>query len=90
MIALLVRDLRLAVRAGGGFGLGLAFFLLVAVLVPLGVGPEGGTLGRIAPADELAETVHYLVSDAARFVTGQIITVDGGRSLVDPVAAQIL
>ena len=48
MIALLVRDLRLAVRAGGGFGLGLAFFLMVAVLVPLGVGPEGGLLGRIA------------------------------------------
>ncbi len=49
MIALLVRDLRLAFRAGGGFGLGLAFFLLVAVLVPLGVGPEGGTLSTIAP-----------------------------------------
>ncbi|AWD20391.1 heme exporter protein CcmB [Pseudogemmobacter blasticus] len=49
MIALLVRDLRLAFRAGGGFGLGLAFFLLVAVLVPLGVGPEGGTLATIAP-----------------------------------------
>lgn len=49
MIALLIRDLRLATRAGGGFGLGLAFFLLVAVLVPLGVGPEGGTLARIAP-----------------------------------------
>ncbi|MDQ1847764.1 heme exporter protein CcmB [Gemmobacter fulvus] len=49
MIALLVRDLRLAMRAGGGFGLGLAFFLLVAVLVPLGVGPEGGTLAKIAP-----------------------------------------
>lgn len=49
MIALLIRDLRLAIRAGGGFGLGLAFFLLVAILVPLGVGPEGGTLGRIAP-----------------------------------------
>ena len=49
MIALLVRDLRLAVRAGGGFGLGLAFFLMVAVLVPLGVGPEGSVLGRIAP-----------------------------------------
>jgi heme exporter protein B len=47
--ALLIRDLRLALRAGGGFGLGLAFFLLVAVLVPLGVGPEGSTLGRIAP-----------------------------------------
>lgn len=49
MIALLVRDLRLAFRAGGGFGLGLGFFLIVAVLVPLGVGPEGGVLGRIAP-----------------------------------------
>jgi heme exporter protein B len=49
MIALLVRDIRLAIRAGGGFGLGLAFFLLVAVLVPLGVGPEGRTLALIAP-----------------------------------------
>lgn len=48
MIALLRRDLALAVRAGGGFGLGLVFFLLVAVLVPLGVGPEPGVLGRIA------------------------------------------
>ena len=49
MIALLLRDLRLATRAGGGFGLGLAFFLLVAVLVPLGVGPEPAMLARIAP-----------------------------------------
>lgn len=49
MIALLFRDLRLAVRAGGGFGLGLAFFLIVVTLVPFGVGPEGGMLGRIAP-----------------------------------------
>jgi heme exporter protein B len=49
MIALLLRDMRLAVRAGGGFGLGLAFFLLVAVLVPLGVGPEGAVLAKIAP-----------------------------------------
>lgn len=50
----------------------------------------GTPLGRIAPADEISETVHYLVSDAARFVTGQIVTVDGGRSLADPVTAQIL
>ena len=49
MIALLIRDLRLAIRAGGGFGLGLAFFLLVAVIVPLGVGPEPATLAKIAP-----------------------------------------
>ncbi|NVO22782.1 heme exporter protein CcmB [Donghicola sp. C2-DW-16] len=49
MIALLLRDLRLAVRAGGGFGLGLAFFLIVVVLVPFGVGPESGLLSVIAP-----------------------------------------
>ena len=49
MRALLIRDVRLAVRAGGGFGLGLAFFLMVAVLVPLGVGPEAAILARIAP-----------------------------------------
>jgi heme exporter protein B len=49
MISLLSRDMRLAIRAGGGFGLGLAFFLLVAVIVPLGVGPEPATLAKIAP-----------------------------------------
>ncbi|WP_372885064.1 heme exporter protein CcmB [Shimia sp.] len=49
MIALLLRDLKLAMRAGGGFGLGLSFFLIVTVLVPFGVGPESGLLARIAP-----------------------------------------
>lgn len=49
MIALLKRDLILATRAGGGFGLGLAFFLIVCTLVPFGVGPEGAVLARIAP-----------------------------------------
>ncbi|SEB58076.1 heme exporter protein CcmB [Rhodobacter sp. 24-YEA-8] len=49
MIALLIRDLSLAFRAGGGFGLGLAFFLLVVVLVPLGVGPDSAILATIAP-----------------------------------------
>jgi heme exporter protein B len=48
MRALLLRDLRLAFRAGGGFGLSLAFFLMVAVIVPLGVGPAPATLALIA------------------------------------------
>jgi len=48
VIALLARDLRLAIRAGGGFGLGLAFFLIVVTLVPFGVGPQGDILSRIA------------------------------------------
>ncbi|MFK7881181.1 heme exporter protein CcmB [Roseobacter sp.] len=49
MKALLRRDLMLAFRAGGGFGLGLAFFLIVTVLVPFGVGPNAELLSRIAP-----------------------------------------
>lgn len=49
MRALLLRDLRLAIRAGGGFGLALAFFLIATVLVPFGVGPDQEVLARIAP-----------------------------------------
>ncbi len=49
MRALLIRDLRLSMRAGGGFGLGLVFFLIVTVLVPLGVGPRPDLLASIAP-----------------------------------------
>ena len=49
MIALLRRDLLLAFRAGGGFGLGLAFFLIVTVMIPLSVGPQSALLATIAP-----------------------------------------
>ncbi|MCB1375668.1 MAG: heme exporter protein CcmB, partial [Rhodobacteraceae bacterium] len=37
--AVLGRELRLALRSGGGAGLGLAFFLITVLLVPFGVGP---------------------------------------------------
>ncbi|KEP70236.1 oxidoreductase [Thioclava dalianensis] len=46
---------------------------------------EGTPLGRIAPPSELAETVQYLASSGSSFVTGQIVTIDGGRSLLDRV-----
>ena len=49
MIPVLIRDLKLAFRAGGGFGLALAFFLIVVVLVPFGVGASAQTLSPIAP-----------------------------------------
>ena len=42
------RDLALAFRIGGGGLLSLGFFLLAALLIPLGVGPEGQALARIA------------------------------------------
>jgi heme exporter protein B len=49
MRALVARDIRLSVRAGGGFGLALAFFLILTLLVPLGVGPRAELLSAIAP-----------------------------------------
>jgi heme exporter protein B len=49
MRALLLRDLRLALRSGGGAGLGLAFFLIVVMLIPFGIGPDTALLARVAP-----------------------------------------
>jgi 3-oxoacyl-[acyl-carrier protein] reductase len=37
-------------------------------------------LGRLGEPEDVAEVVGFLVSDAARWVTGQSITVDGGLS----------
>lgn len=47
--AVLVRDLRLAVRHGADTLAALLFFMLTASLFPLAIGPAPDTLGRIAP-----------------------------------------
>ena len=49
MSAILIRDIRLAARAGGSAMLALAFFSAVATLVPLGVGADLQLLSKIAP-----------------------------------------
>ena len=48
--ALLLRDLRLAARIGGGAELGLVFFLILVSTVPFAIGPDQKTLQRLAPA----------------------------------------
>ena len=48
--ALLLRDMRLAVRVGGGALIGVLFFLIVVTLVPFALGPDLALLARIGPA----------------------------------------
>jgi len=48
--ALLVRDMRLTLRVGGGALMGVLFFLVVVTLVPFAIGPDLALLARIGPA----------------------------------------
>ena len=48
--ALLARDMRIAVRVGGGALMGVLFFLVVVTLVPFAIGPDLALLKRIGPA----------------------------------------
>jgi heme exporter protein B len=50
LAAVLVRDLRLAVRVGGGALIGVLFFLIVVTLVPFAIGPDLVLLARVGPA----------------------------------------
>lgn len=47
--ALLARDLALAFRSGGGAGLGVSFFLVLALIAALGAGPDPARLAAVAP-----------------------------------------
>lgn len=42
---------------------------------------QGTPLGRLGSAEEVAEVIAFLTSDAAAYVTGQTIVVDGGSVL---------
>lgn len=48
-ISVLKRDLKIALRHRGDIFNPLMFFIIVVTLFPLGIGPEPGTLERIAP-----------------------------------------
>ena len=49
-MALLVREIRVALRAGSGALMGVLFFLAVVTVFPFAIGPDLNQLGRIGPA----------------------------------------
>ena len=50
LIALIRRDIRIALRVGGGALIGVLFFLTVVVLMPFALGPDLALLARLGPA----------------------------------------
>ncbi len=50
LAALLNRDIRVAVRIGGGALIGVLFFMSVVTLMPFAIGPDLALLQRIGPA----------------------------------------
>lgn len=50
LLALMLRDVRLSVRVGGGASMGALFFLIVVTMMPFALGPDLNLLARIGPA----------------------------------------
>jgi NAD(P)-dependent dehydrogenase (short-subunit alcohol dehydrogenase family) len=57
-----------------------------AITTDPGFDAGGYPLGRPGTPEEVARAIHFLGTDAASFTTGTVLTVDGGLSVVSPVA----
>lgn len=42
-------------------------------------------LGRVGEPEDIADAINFLVSDAARYITGQVLVVDGGLLVTSPI-----
>ena len=83
--SLLMRDLKLAGRSGGGAALALAFFALMATLVPLGIGADLHLLARVAAGVLWVGAVLAALLSLDRLYQGDFD--DGSLDLIALVAA---
>ena len=75
LAALFMRDIRLAIRVGGGGGIGVLFFLIVVTLMPFAIGPDLALLRPHRPRDPVARRAAREPADARPAVRGR----PGGR-----------
>jgi NAD(P)-dependent dehydrogenase (short-subunit alcohol dehydrogenase family) len=77
------RNIRLVAIAPGSFPTAGAQAQLnpAARRRPDGANPSPAPLGRVGEHDELANLASYLVSDAAAYMTGEMVVLDGGLHL---------
>ncbi len=77
---------------------GIAFASIMSNVLQLSLKAEPGLrerliaatpLGRIAGAEEIGPAAQFLASEASSFVTGQILRIDGGRSLADALTPSV-
>ena len=80
-LALLRRDLELAVREGSAVGAALGFFLIVVAVMPLGLGPDLNLLSRIAPG-----VLWIALMLAALLSVGRIFEVDAEDGSLEVLA----
>ncbi len=80
-LALVRRDLLLAVREGGAVGTALGFYLIVVALLPLGLGPDLKLLSRIAPG-----VLWIALLLAALLSLGRIFEADQDAGTLDVMA----
>ena len=78
-----------AVAVGGVMGRSLGEALADVEDLPEAIS-EVVPLGRLGEPAEAAEAVLFLAAPTARFITGQVLTVDGGTELLDPLEGAVL
>ncbi len=69
------------IRKRAFWSIGFGVFIISAHLVLFAVAEEMIPLGRLGNVQEVAEIVCFMLSDSARYITGQVVQADGGLAM---------